>query len=157
VRKAARRQVPRASADLEEEALRLLQAGLSDPFVQRLAGSSKLERGVEWTVSGPPVARGATVVHGRTEFLSRDGDGVWSVVTVSPPGAPEALERLRWVMSARAAAGRGLAPIGPGWRIELGVPAVLRGEDGFDDEAVESALRATLGEGANSGAGPRTG
>ena len=157
VRKAARRQVPRAPADLEEETLRLLQAGLSDPFVQRLAGSSKLERGVEWTVSGPPVARGATVVHGRTEFLSRDGDGVWSVVTVSPPGAPEALERLRWVMSARAAAGRGLAPIGPGWRIELGVPAVLRGEDGFDDEAVESALRATLGEGANSGAGPRTG
>jgi ATP-dependent helicase/nuclease subunit A len=145
VRRAARRQVPRAPTDLEDEVVRRLGGGLVGRVMECLAGWSKLERGVEWSVSWPPPAGGdATVVHGRAEFLVRDGDGVWSVVTVSPPGATPALERLRWVMSARAAADRGLAPLGSGWRIVLVEQGDFRREERFDDAAVEAALRAAL-------------
>jgi hypothetical protein len=144
VRRAARRQVPRAPSDLEEEVVRCLGGGLVGRIMECLAGWSKLERGVEWSVSWPSAGGDATVVHGRAEFLVRDGDGVWSVVTVSPPGATPALERLRWVLSARAAADRGLAPLGSGWRVVLDEQGDFRREERFDDAAVEAALRSAL-------------
>jgi hypothetical protein len=144
VRRAARRQVPRAPDDLEKEVVRYLGGGLAGRLEEYLAGWSKLERGIEWSVSWPGAGGHATVVHGHAEFLVRDRDGTWTVVTVSPPGATPALERLRWVLSARAAAQRGLAPLGRGWRVVLDEQGHFRREERFDDAAVEAALQSAL-------------
>jgi ATP-dependent helicase/nuclease subunit A len=142
-RRAARRQSPVAQADLVEEAVRRLEPWLLGSFGERLARAKTLERGFAWTAAWPPDAPGATVVAGWADLLARDAQGVWSVVVVSPPGAPEPLERLRWALSAHAARAQGFTPIGPGWRIDLG-EGRLRGEEDSTPEAIEAAFREAL-------------
>jgi len=143
--RAARQQVPMASVELIDEARRRLGPWLEEGPRGRLAGSSRLHRGVEsglvWPGGEglPPV-----VLRGRADFLVRDADGVWSVLIISPPGPAEVLERLRWVVGARAAVDRGLVPMGPGWRVDLSDGGGPRRESGHDDRAVDEALEAAV-------------
>jgi ATP-dependent helicase/nuclease subunit A len=142
-RRAARRQSPVAHADLIEEALRRLGPWLAGSFGDRLARASKVERGFEWTVEWPADSPRATVVRGWADLIARDDRGVWTVIVVSPPGAPEALEHLRWVLSAYAAERLGRSPVGPGWRLVLG-QGTLRGEEAFGGDVIHAAFRGAL-------------
>ncbi|GAC1472776.1 MAG: hypothetical protein NVSMB9_20410 [Isosphaeraceae bacterium] len=140
----ARRQDPPVQGDLVREALTELQPWLSGPLGEGLARATVVERGVEWTLTWPPGATGSTVFHGRTEFFARDSHGSWRAVVFSPPGATEALERLRLLLSARAAGALGFGPVVEGWRIELGKG--LLGEEEFDDERIATTVREALAE-----------
>jgi hypothetical protein len=93
---------------------------------------------VTWPASGDT----ATVFRGSTEFFARDASGSWRAVVFSTPGAVEPVERLRLLLSARAAEALGLGPIVQGWRVRLGEG--VRGEDRFDDPTLAAAVRAAL-------------
>lgn len=143
-RRAARRQDPVAHADLADEAVRLLEPWVAGQFGADLASSSAVERGAEWTVAWPDPAGESTVFRGRTEFLAREPGGAWRVLTFSTPGASEPVERLRLLLSARAATVLGLGPVAAGWRVRLGEG--LHGEEVFGDGALAAAVRAVLAE-----------
>jgi hypothetical protein len=143
-RRAAKRQTPVARADLVEEAVRRLEPWLLGSFGERLARAETLERGFAWTVAWPPDTPGATVVRGWADLAARDKQGVWTVVLVSPPGAPEPLERLRWALSARAIGALHSGKAGPGWRVALG-DGHLRGEEACGDAEIDAAFREALG------------
>ena len=101
-----------------------------------------IERGMAWTLLWPPDSAESTVWRGRTEFLARDDAGTWRAVVFSLPGANEAVERLRLLLSARAADALGFGPVVKGWRVRLGGASVV--ETSFDDRAIDEAVRAVL-------------
>lgn len=141
-RRAARRQDPVARDDLRDEAVALLAPWLTGKFGTDLASSASLERGAEWTVSWPSTGDDATVFRGTTEFFARDASGSCFAITFSTPGAPDPVERLRLLLSARAAEGLGFGPVVRGWRVRLGDG--LHGEESFDDATLASAVRAAF-------------
>ncbi|MBY0397950.1 MAG: hypothetical protein K2X91_15975, partial [Thermoleophilia bacterium] len=140
VRRAAARVVPASSsADVEEVTRRL-----DRPLASLLANATAVEPGADWSIAWPPDAPAGYTIVGRSDLLVRDGQGAWSVVTFSPPGSPEAVERLRWFLSARAEILRGRSPVGPGWRIALTDPPRLHGDDLPDPRALNDAVAAAL-------------
>jgi len=144
-RLAARRQVPMAHADLVAETVGLLAPWLKGALGESLARAAAVERGVAWTVVWPQDGAGgggSTVFHGRTEFFTRDVGGAWRAVVFSPPGASEPVERLRLLLSARAADALNYGPVVQGWRVRL--DDGLHGEEIFNPPVLESAVDEAL-------------
>jgi ATP-dependent helicase/nuclease subunit A len=146
-RLAARRQEPRAQADLVDEATKLLRQWLGGSLGERLARAGAVKRNVAWNVVAPTDAvapSGSTVFLGRAEFYTRESPGAWTAYVFSPPGASDTAERLRLLLSARAAEALGMGPVVQAWRVRLDGGGVS-GEDKFgDDVVVEAAVAATL-------------
>jgi ATP-dependent helicase/nuclease subunit A len=142
-RRAARRQDPVARADLVAEALGLLEPWIAGRLGKDLASASALERGGEWAVTWPPDGRDeATVFRGTTDVFARDAGGSWRAWVFSTPGASAPVERLRLLLSARAAEPLGLGPVVQGWRVGLGDGLI--GEESFGDEVIAAAVRDAL-------------
>lgn len=144
-RRASRRQTPLTHADLEAEAFDLLRPWLGGPLGEQIARASANELGVGWSLLWPKDAgpAKATVFQGRAEFFTRDQAGAWRAVVFSVPGAPEPVERLRLLLSARASESLGYRPVVQGWHVRLGDG--LRGEDAFDDDVIGAAIRQVVG------------
>jgi ATP-dependent helicase/nuclease subunit A len=159
-RRAARRQSPTASPALAAEVADVLRPWLAGPLGERLGRSSVVHRGVEWTLSWPhnPEYRGpgvgdtnpgnahSTVFQGRADFIVNEDSGEWTVVNFSPAGASGAVERLRLLLSVRAAESMGFSPIGQVWRAGLDGSG-LSGETDFSDAAIDEAVAAILERG----------
>jgi hypothetical protein len=99
-------------------------------------------RAVPWTIAWPPGAPDATVFEGCLDLAYRDGRGAWHVLGLGTAETPGARDRLRLLLSIRAAAARDDGPIARGWRIRLGPGGGLHGEDAFDDAEIDRAIRA---------------
>ena len=139
---AAPRQEPLAHHDLVSEAVALLGRVVEGRIGAGLARAPAVERGMAWTMVWPPDSSDSTVWRGRTEFFARDDAGTWRAVVFSLPGANEAVERLRLLLSARAADALGFGPVVKGWRVRPG--GVSLSETSFDDRAIDEAVRAVL-------------
>lgn len=141
-RRAGRRQDPVARGDLVEEVVTLLSPWLAGPLGAEIAGATVLERGPTWAVSWSISEDEPIVFQGATDFFTRDAKEVGRALTFSLPGASEPLERLRLLLSARAAVALGLGPIREAWRIQLG--DAVHGETSFDDQTIDLAVRDAL-------------
>jgi ATP-dependent helicase/nuclease subunit A len=149
--RAARRHDPMAPRRLIDEAIDRLGPWLDGAVGRELAVAASVERSVGWTVAWPPEGPGATVFRGAIDLVCRDREGSARVVVFGPVAAPEPRERLRLLLSARAADALGLGPVRGAWRVRLGPGGGLRAEEVFDAIAVDEAVRACF-EGAGDSA-----
>ena len=138
-RRAARRQVPVAHGAVVDEAVRLAAACLEGRLGTLLTTSESVVRGFEWCVRWPEGRPATTTVRGRADFLARDAQGTWTAVVVSPPGADRTSERLRLLLSARAAKAQGYEPLGQGWLVTPGEGLTVLTT--FDADVVNGAYR----------------
>jgi ATP-dependent helicase/nuclease subunit A len=143
-RRAGTRQDPVAHPELIEAAVSLLAPWLASTLVPALIAAADVERGFEWTISWPPDSVDSTVIHGRSEFLIRRAPGESELVVVSDPTAPEAWERLRLLLSVRAAALLGFGPVFRAWRVRLGDLGGIETKEDFSDRAIDAAITSAL-------------
>ncbi len=143
----ARRHDPLAPRRLIDEAIDRLVPWLDGPVGRELAGAASVERSVSWTLAWPPEGPDATVFRGAIDLACRDREGVARVVVVGPPAAPGPRERLRLLLSARAADALGLGPVRTACRIRLGHGGGLHGEELFDAIAIDEAVQVLLRRG----------
>jgi len=135
------RQLPVAPSALVGEAIDRLSAWSRSPLAREIARSAEVRRGFDWSVARPPGVD-ATVFRGRGDYAYRGPSGQLHLVIVSDPGASEARERVRLLLSARAADRFGLGPVRQAWWVRLGPGGGLSGSDRFDDGAVDEAVGA---------------
>jgi hypothetical protein len=138
----ARRADPLASDRLVDEAIAWLLPWIDGRIGRTMAGMDRLERSIAWTLAWPPDTTDGTVFEGRIDLLGRAPGGDATLLIFSDPTAHEPRERLRALLSARAANALGLGPVRQAWRVVLGPGGGLRGEDRFDSGAIAEALRA---------------
>lgn len=124
------------------EALDRLTPWLASPIARAITRSNKVYRALPWSIAWPPDDPGATAFQGTLDFLAHGRDDDWNLVHVVDPAAPEPTERLRLLLSARVAASAGAIQIARAWTVLLGPGGGLRGEEAFDDAAVDGAVRA---------------
>src|SRR5207249_5478614 len=117
---------------------------VAGPLAREVDRANDVVRAVSWTIAWPPDDPDATIYEGQLDVSYRDGRGDRHVLVLSLAEAPEAQERLRLLLSARAAAELQDGPIARGWRVRLGPRGGLHGEEAFDDAAIERAIRAFL-------------
>ncbi len=138
----ARRQVPAAHAGLVREAVDRLTPWLTGALGRILERARRVEPGQAWTVAWPPRSRNPSIFEGRFDLLYEEPDGSWGVVLLCDESAPGPSERLRLLLSALAAEQLGYAPVLQAWQIRLGPGGGISGEDVFNDQAIEFAIRA---------------
>ncbi|MBV8232271.1 MAG: UvrD-helicase domain-containing protein, partial [Planctomycetaceae bacterium] len=141
---AARWHDPLAPTSRVDEAIACLKPWIGGRIGQDVAGSEATERGVAWTITWPPDAVDSTVFRGVADLVTKDRQGELQVLLFSIAGASESRERLRLLLSARAAESLGLGRVRRGWRIRLGPGRGLSGEECFDAAAIDAAVRETL-------------
>jgi ATP-dependent helicase/nuclease subunit A len=144
----ARRQNPAATRELVSEVVDGLRPWLGGPLAKALRNASDVKRGFEFTLAWPLVANGqgpgdGTVFQGRAEWLVRDASGSWTVVTFCPQNSPESIERLRLLLSVRAAGALGFAPVVAGWRLVSGSDEIEIEED-FASPTIDAAVAEVL-------------
>ena len=141
-RRAARKQVPAAHQGLvraaEERLLPWLE-GAARPDPRRAPRTSRPDEA--WTVAWPPGSRGASIFQGRIDLLYQEPEGSWGIVLLSDVLAPAPIERLRLLLSAHASEKLGYAPLLQAWQIRLGPGGGLSGEDCFDTDVIDKAIR----------------
>jgi ATP-dependent helicase/nuclease subunit A len=138
--KAAQRLDPLAPRRLIDQAIARLEPWLDGPIGRELAAASSIERSLPWTLAWPPDGGNSTIFQGRIDLVFRDSKRFAQVLCFSDSTASEPRERLRLLLSARAADAFGLGPVCRGWQIRLGLGGSLRGEELFDAIAIEESL-----------------
>lgn len=144
VARAGRLQSPAASSAIVAEAVARLRAWLASKLAQRIARAAEVHRAVAWSVPWPGAGPDSTVFHGQLDFAVRDAQGGWELVNLALPGVPEPVERLRILLSARAVSALGIQAVNRAWTVSLGPEPLLRGEEAFDDAAIEAAIACAL-------------
>ena len=137
--RAARVQDPVSPSSLIREAVERLAAWVRSPLAREIAGSGEFHRSIPFAVPWP---RGgpSTLFQGRGDFAYRLPSGDLGLVLLGDPSACEARERLRLILSARAALVMGLGEVRQAWWVPLGKRGGLIGFDRFDDLAVDRAV-----------------
>jgi ATP-dependent helicase/nuclease subunit A len=126
-----------------------LEAWSRGPLDHVLAGSTVVERDLEWTMAWPPDSPDATIFHGTIDLLFRDPTGAAQIVNVRAPGESSVgRERLRLLLSLHAADAMELGPIARGWRIGSGDEKGWHRETHFDPPSIDRAVRAYFTEGS---------
>jgi hypothetical protein len=154
--RAARRLDPMAPDRLIDEAIDRLGPWLDGPVGRELAEATTVERSVGWTVAWPPEGPEGTVFRGAIDLVCRDREGAARVVVFGSPAASGPRERLRLLLSARAADALGPGPVRGAWRVRLGPGGGLQAEDLFDAIAIDEAVRACFDGGGASDANGHT-
>ena len=126
------------------EALDRLMPWIGSPIALAIDRSRSVQRAIPWSIAWPPDDPAATVFRGVLDFLALGRDDDWHLVHVADPTAPEPLERLRLLLSARVAAAAGAAPIARAWTVLLGPGGRSLGAEAFDDAAVDAAVHLDL-------------
>ncbi len=137
----ARRYDPMAPPRRLAEAIECLKPWIRGRIGQGLAGSDATGHRVAWTIAWPPDSADATVFRGVIDLVMKDPQGDLQVLVFSIAGASEPRERLRLLLSARAAEALGLGRVMQGWRIRLGPSGGLSGEERFDAPIINAAVR----------------
>jgi ATP-dependent helicase/nuclease subunit A len=140
----ARAQVPASPPSVVAAARDRLAPWIAGRLARELARAPEARRAIPWAVAWPPDDPEPTVVRGQLDLAYRDARGDWCLIVVADPAAPEAAERLRLLLSARAAAAVGIGPIVRGWRVRLGPAGGLSGEESFGPDEIERAYEACL-------------
>ena len=107
---------------------------------RRLVQVKTLERAVSWSVTWPRDEAQSTVFLGRTEYSAMGADETCEIVNVCAVESPESLERLRLLLSARAAEGLGWGKVVKASLIRLGKETTVIVLDNFSDRAIEDAV-----------------
>jgi ATP-dependent helicase/nuclease subunit A len=144
--RAARLQAPAASAQLVAEAIDVLSTWLDTPLAREIGDAAEIHRAVPWTIAWPVDSPEPTVYEGQIDFLFRDSAGDWCLAAMSDAAVSETRERLRILLSARAARELGVTRIARGWRIRLGPHGGVSREDRFGKREIERAIQVVLGE-----------
>lgn len=143
VRRAVRKEGLFCSERVQGGAIRVLSAWLSEMVKGELARSTEVVRGMRWTLAWPPEGgESVTVFQGRTELILGGEGGDWRVMNFSAQGAREPVERLRLLLSARAAESVGHGPVVGAWR--CGAEGGEEVEGAFGDEVVDEVLREVI-------------
>ena len=137
--RAARLQDPVSPASLIREAVERLTAWVRSPLAREIAGSREVHRSIPFAI---PWASGreSILFQGKTDFVYRLPTGDLGMVLLGDPSAPEARERLRLFLSARAAHALGLGEVRQAWWVRLGMRGGLIGFDRFDAPTVDRAV-----------------
>ncbi len=121
------RQVPAAGSSLITEALQWLEGWTSSPLFHELCRVSEsasdsrkrgaIQRDCRWTLEWSDRGAGPIVIHGQLDVVYRDSSGAWRPVLLGTAAAADPVDRLRLLLSARAARQLGFDPVGPAWRL----------------------------------------
>jgi ATP-dependent helicase/nuclease subunit A len=137
--RAARLQDPVSPSGLVAEAVDRLTRWARLPLAREIARSREVRRSFPWAISWP--SRGeSTLFQGRGDVAYRQPTGELCLAILSDPSASEALERLRLLLSARAATGLGLGPLRQAWWVRLGPGGGLIGFDRFEADEIDRAV-----------------
>lgn len=140
-RRAARSLSPTANWRLVNEAVEQLTPWLEGQLGDELRKAKAVERGLEWSLEWPADVGTPTVFHGRYDIAFQDSLGEWRIVNVCQAAAPKPRERLRLLLSARAAVARALQPVRQAWNIRLGSDDGRTVVSRFEDEAIRDAIQ----------------
>ena len=141
---AARLQDTVSPSGLVAEAVDRLSAWVRSTLAREIRKSVEVRRSFAWVLAWPRENE-PTVFQGRGDFFYRRPDGDRCLVMIGDSSASEPRERLRLLLSARAAEGLGLGVVRQAWWVRLGPGGGLVGVDGFGDEAIDSAILDVFG------------
>jgi hypothetical protein len=119
------------------EAIARIRPFVESPLGRQIATAKEIRRDLAWST----LAEGATI-SGRLDLAFRGDDGEWVLIHVEDASTPDAIMRLRLLLSARLAPELGCGTIARGWIVAHGPGGGLMGEDRFDDAVVAAWLEA---------------
>jgi hypothetical protein len=137
--RSARLQDPVTPANLVAEAVERLANWARLPLAREIHKTATVSRSFPWRIAWPPEGQ-ATLFEGRGDFVYRRPDGEPCLVILSDQAASEPRERLRLLLSARAAKELELGSIRQAWWVRFGMKVELVGFDRFDAPEIDRAV-----------------
>ena len=137
--RAARLQDPVSPDRLIDEAIARVDAWARSPLGREVARSAEVIRAFPWQVRRP-VGGDPTLFRGRGDFLYRRTSGEFGLVILSDPSATEPRERLRLLLSARAAGELGHGVVTRADRVRFGEGGSQVDLREFDESSIDRMM-----------------
>ena len=126
------------------EAVEQVRAWIEGSPGRKLVNFKKLMRGFDWSFAWPPDSDRAAVFLGRAEFLAKRENGTCEIVNFCLTGVAAPVERVRLLLSARAAEALGYGNVLKGWCVGPGSESDFIVKENFNDHVIAEAIDALL-------------
>ena len=140
----ARRFDPFISDFMRRESVEQVRAWIEGSPGRELVNFKKLMRGFDWSFAWPPDSDRATVFFGRTEFLAERENGTCEIVNFCQTDVTSPVERVRILLSARAAEAVSYGNVLKGWCVGPGSESRFILEENFNHHVITEAINELL-------------
>ena len=148
-KRVARRCDPLILDFMRLEAVEQVRAWIEGSPGRKLVNFKKLMRGFDWSFAWPPGSDRPTVFLGRAEFIAKRENGTCEIFNFSLTDVTAPVERVRLLLSARAAEALKYGSVLKGWCVGPGSESGVVVEEIFNDHMIAEAINALFSSNIN--------